>query len=164
MDAATENKLYEWKDQIIESVSKTIKESLATLNDHLTTVFDIKISGIEKDIQSLKGQSLQHYEEMKSEKEANVKAHSDILDKVDDKINALRAEISGLDRRQSTDEGVAKGMQDAKGENNNKKVLFWTAAGVIVAIIVFLFGLGIAEVRDNQPAITPKEITAPPAP
>lgn len=143
MDSATQAALYKWKDEIIASVSKTLKDELDRLNNHMTQIFDMRMSNIEKDMDSLQDQFRENYEEMKSEKDGNLKAHSDILKEVDHKINELRNEVSGLDRRQSTDEGIAKGVEAAGTESFNQKSLWIGVAGIILGAITFFIGANI---------------------
>lgn len=142
VDLATENALLKWKDEIISSVNRTIEKAINSMSDQMSKVFDIRMANAENNIESLKNQSSQHYEEMKKEKTENLAAHTDILDKVDMKLGALREEITGLDRRQSKDEGMSLGKKDAADLQINKKSLWVGVVSflvpTIVSIIIFL--------------------------
>ena len=59
--------LHEWKDQIIKEVGDAVEKQISSLEAHISKVFDVRIASVEKDINTLKTQSNQHYEEQKEE-------------------------------------------------------------------------------------------------
>jgi len=143
VDATTENALLKWKDEILKGVKEEIKESISNLNNHITQVFDIRMKNAEENISSLRTQSAEHYAEMKAEKQDNLIAHGDILKEVDVKISKLRDEVVGLDRRQSVDEGIARGTESANNDSFNRKNILIAVIGLIVAIAAFLGGIAL---------------------
>ena len=156
MDSGTEVYLLKMKEEIIDKVTENVKESINGLHAQLTEVFGIRLKNMEEAITTLRGQSAEHYEEAKMEKESNLIAHSEILKEVDRKFAELRTEISGLDRRQSTDEGREVGKALATNHQINKKAVFWAAAAVIVGIIIFLAGAALDGGNERE-MIVPKD-------
>lgn len=143
VDDATRIALLELKDTVIEAVTKIVKSENNSLEKTLRELHDVRFKHLEDE----QSRSFKYHEEHYSEEKRIRKDTDEKIDHLRDnvfiEINKLKTAFSNLVSKQSSDEGMEKGKDKVISNESNKKTIFWTACGVIVAVLLFFAGLAI---------------------
>ena len=161
VDADTRNALLELKGEIIDAVREIVKDSNGNLEKTLRELHDLRFKHIEEEQERSFKYHEEHFKAISELKDFSARERQGIRDSITGEIKELRDQVEDLKSRQSNDEGQEAGKEKANNWNANKKTVFWTAAGVVLAIVLFLAGLAMPGGSESQPALTPKELSAP---
>lgn len=159
VDAETRNALLELKGEIIEAVREIVKESNGNLEKTLRELHDMRFQHIEEEQKRSFKYHEEHFNSIATLKETSAKERQGIRDSISGEVKELRDKVEALEARQSNDEGMEAGKDKAKAGEVNRKTVFWTAAGVIIAIVLFLAGSALPGGSGTVQAIAPKEIS-----
>lgn len=159
VDAETRNALLELKGEIIDAVREIVKDSNETLEKTLRELHDMRFQHIEDEQKRSFKYHEEHFKAINDLKESSAKERQGIRDSIIGEMKELREKVDSLESRQSADEGMEAGKDKAASSQFNKKTAFWTAAGVVLAALIFLAGLAMPGGQENPPALPPnKEI------
>ncbi len=109
VDAETKLEILQMKDSIVEAVTKLFTESNLHLEKTLREHYDLRLDHLEKEQERSFKHHIEHFEAIKN-----------------------------LQERQTKDEGKEEGKEKTNAFLDNKKTIFWTIAGVIITILIFL--------------------------
>ena len=158
----TKAALLELESKIIDAVRNIVSNSNETLERTIKELHEQRFIHIEKEQERSFKYHDEHFTAINKMNEKSAEERQGIRNSISKEIEELRDRVDALEEHQAYCKGEGDGKEKLLTGQINKSTVFWTAAGVIVAVLLFIAGLGVSSLNyadhiPPPPAIVPSK-------